>query len=287
MEVMITDPSQGVWRTPGESSVRRPLDCPFPWPCAPCASETCLAFGCLASHECMVIQKNTGQLLCQMPCVPGVCGMALSRCGRYLYQLSSEADCVHTRLTATGELLYAVPTGVFPRSMVMNASGQNLLVAGGAASEAYILTLPQLHKEAVVTTRHPCFAAGFFQKGLVLVCAVEGEDIHTAVYVLAWHSVRPRLLTQLPGQPGGLCVCPDGRQALLSTRDGLKKLDLQNGDLLWKLPEWALAMNLGCMGNLALISGAMDGRVALISHYTPWMQRELACGTATEACFCV
>lgn len=135
---------------------------------------------------------------------------------------------------------FAAPVGVFPRAMCLDASGRLLLAAGGAVDEAYLLTAPELVRERTIHTQSPCFAAGFWRGGLLLVCAVEGEDIHTAVYTLAPGTPRPRKLIDLPGQPGGLCVCPDGVGALISTRDGLMKLDIPQGRLLWNLPDLAL-----------------------------------------------
>lgn len=286
MEILVTQPGHGVWRTPGENSVRRPVFCPFAWPCAPCVGESCIACACGMARECLVLRKADWEPVRTMPCVPGVSAMALSPCGRYLYQLSSEADCVHTRLVATGELLYAAPTGVFPRFMCPDENSRHLLVAGGAQNEAYLLTLPRLETVRVIHTRHPCFAACFCPEGMALVCAAEGEDIHTAVYVLSARGVRPRLIAELPGQPGSLCLCPDGRSMLLSTRDGLMKLSLPDGTLQWNLPEWALCIRMECRGPLALISGTLDGRVCLLSHQSPWKQRIIACGTSAEACFC-
>lgn len=285
MDVLVTQPDQGVWRTPGERSVRRMISCPFAWPCAACVGDSCFAFACASARECLVLKKADGQIIRSMPCVPGISAMALSPCGRYLYQLSSEADCVHTRLVATGELLYAAPTGVFPRCMCPDETGRHLLVAGGAQNEAYLLSLPALATERVIHTRHPCFAACFCPEGMVLLCAAEGEDIHTAVYGLSARGVRPRLMAELPGQPGSLCLCPDGKSVLLSARDGLMKLSLPDGQLQWNLPEWALCMRMECRGPLALVSGTLDGRVGLISHQSPWKQRVIACGTAAEACF--
>ena len=170
------------------------ISCPFAWPCAPCVGKGCIAIACAAARECLVLRKADLQPIRSMPCVPGVSAMAISPCGRYLYQLSSEADCVHTRLVSTGELLYAAPAGVFPRCMCPDETGRHLLVAGGAENEAYLLSLPRLETVRVIHTRHPCFAACFGPEGLVLLCAAEGEDIHTAVYGLSARGVRPRLM---------------------------------------------------------------------------------------------
>ena len=220
-----------------------------------------------------------------MPAAPGLAAMCLSPCGRYVYQLSSEADSIHTRLTATGELIFAAPVGVFPRAMCLDASGRLLLAAGGAVDEAYLLSAPELMRERTIHTQSPCFAAGFWRGGLLLVCAAEGEDIHTAVYTLAPGTPRPHKLIDLPGQPGGLCVCPDGVGALISTRDGLMKLDIPQGRLLWNLPDLALCAGLCCRGPMALASLTLGGQVRLLSHYKPWLSRTVFTGTDVHACF--
>jgi len=220
-----------------------------------------------------------------MPAAPGLCAMALSPCGRYLYQLSSEADCIHTRLTATGELLYAAPAGVFPRTMRLRDEGRKLIAAGGAAPEIVIFSAPELITQRVIWTRHPCFAADECAMGMVIVCAVEGQDIQTAVYRLSPGGVKPHRLVELPGQPGGMCVCPDGRHMLLSTPDGLMKINLENGKILWNRPEWPLCMQLCCRGSWALVSDTLDGKAYLIDHRYPWKQIQIARGGGVGACF--
>ena len=165
------------------------------------------------------------------------------------------------------------------------ADGRQLLAAGGAVDEAYLLTAPELVRERTIHTQSPCFAAGFWRGGLLLVCAVEGEDIHTAVYTLAPGTPRPRKLIDLPGQPGGLCVCPDGVGALISTRDGLMKLDIPQGRLLWNLPDLALCAGLCCRGPMALVSATLGGQVRLLSHYKPWLSKTVFTGTDVHACF--
>ena len=164
-------------------------------------------------------------------------------------------------------------------------AGRLLLAAGGAVDEAYLLTAPELVRERTIHTQSPCFAAGFWRGGLLLVCAVEGEDIHTAVYTLAPGTPRPRKLIDLPGQPGGLCVCPDGVGALISTRDGLMKLDIPQGRLLWNLPDLALCAGLCCRGPMALVSATLGGQVRLLSHYKPWLSKTVFTGTDVHACF--
>lgn len=244
-----------------------------------------MAFCCAQSRECLCLRKKGAQIISRMPCVPGVCAMLFSPCERYLYQLSSEADCIHTRCTATGDLLYAAPAGVFPKSLRMDLAGKQLLSAGGAVNEAMLFSAPDLHAQQVIATRHPCFAADFWRGGLVLVCAAEGDDIQTIVYTLADGKVRPRKLLELPGQPGTLRVCADGVHALLSTRDGLMKISLNTGALCWNRPEWAMSLMLDVLGNLALVSDTLDGRVCLFHHHRPWEQQTIACAESAQACF--
>jgi len=275
----------GLWEMTHPGGAVKTLPVSMPWPCIPCACAGCVAVCCQQTRQCVCLDSRTHAVISQMPAPPGVSGMIFSPCGRYLYQLSSEADSIHTRLTATGELLYAMPCGVFPRCMKMDADGKRLLASGGAAAEAYVFDAPQLTAARTVYTRHPCFAADFWQEGLVLVCAVEGEDIHTAVYTLMEGKVRPRKLMELPGMPGSICVCPDGEHALLSTADGLMKISLTDGTIRWNRPEWALCMRVQCRGEQALVSDTLDGSAALIHLEKPWEKQVLFRGSAVHACF--
>ena len=281
MGILLCKPGDGVWAIEGEQPERLP--CPFVWPCMPCAGPGCIAVCCQQSRECICMERRTWHEICRMPCVPGVCGMCFSACGRYLYQLSSEADSIHTRCVATGELLYAAPVGVFPRCM--KAGDALLLCAGGAVNEAYLFDAPELTTARTITTRHPCFAADFWQDGLVLVCAAEGDDIRTVICTLASKAVRPRVLAELPGPPGTLCVCPDRCTALISTRAGLCRLDLKTGELMWNLPELAFCMRVECRESEALVSDTVDGSVCMLHLQRPWEKRIIAQATDSQACF--
>lgn len=285
MSLLTIDPSLGVWLTTDSGEPLRRVECALSSPDLGCVSGEGIAVASCRERNCVCLIRRGFREIARMPAPPGVSAMCLSPCGRYLYQLSAEADCVHTRLVATGELQFATPTGVFPRCMRMDADGKRLLVAGGAMDEAYLLGAPELTRVKTIHTRCACFAADFWQEGLLLVCAREGEDIQTAVYTLSPRGVRPREVITLPGQPGGLCVCPDGRTALLSTRDGLMRLDIAAGELLWNLPEWPLCMHICCRGDAALISGTLGGEVCLLSISEPWQRRVLFRGTEPHACF--
>lgn len=282
MGVLITDTS-GVWQMTNGKEQFRTISCSFPAPCAPCAGGGMMAYGCAQTRECMCLTQRDGQVISRMPGVAGLQEMSLSPCGRYLYQLSSEADCVHTLSSVTGDLLFAAPAGVFPRTM--HIAHDRLLVAGGAVGEAYVFQLPDLQCIRVIHTRHPCFAAGIYRDGYVLVCAAEGEDIHTIVYTLPHQGLRPRTLVQLPGLPGTLCICADGMHALLSTADGLMKIDLSTGELLWNRPEWALSMRIQTRGDQALISDTLSGQVCMLNHHRPWECNVLYTGCQPQACF--
>ena len=283
MSLIIADARLGVWKATDEGGPLTGVDCALEGPRLTCAGSACVCVG--GNRECLCLTCHGLREISRMPAAPGLAALCLSPCGRYVYQLSSEADSVHTRLTATGDLIFAAPVGVFPRAMCLDASGRLLLAAGGAVDEAYLLTAPELVRERTIHTQSPCFAAGFWRGGLVLVCAVEGEDIHTAVYTLAPGTPRPRKLIDLPGQPGGLCVCPDGVGALISTRDGLMKLDIPQGRLLWNLPDLALCAGLCCRGPMALVSATLGGQVRLLSHYKPWLSKTVFTGTDVHACF--
>lgn len=282
MGFLITDTS-GVWSMKRSQEGAKPVPSGFLSPCQPCAAQGIMAFCCRQTRECMCVRQRDFSLISRMPCVPGISAMHLSPCGRYLYQLSSEADCVHTRAVCTGELLYAAPSGVFPRMMTMD--GGHLLVAGGAVGEAYLFSLPQLFLQRIIHTRHPCFLAGRWKEGYALVCAAGGEDIHTEVFTLSQRGLRPRSILEVPGMPAAMHVCPDEEHMLLSTGDGLMKINLKTGTILWNRPEWALSMSIDVRGDLALVSDTISGRVCLMNHHRPWENKILFTGRDAQACF--
>lgn len=282
MGFLITDPT-GIRIALRKEKRMDPIPLSFPAPCQPCAAVGLLAFACAQTRECVCLRRRDYAIISRMPCVPGVTELRFSPCGRYLYQLSAEADCIHTRATATGELLFAAPAGVFPR--MMSLQGGRMLVAGGAVGEACLYSLPELFKIRTIETRHPCFAAAQWKEGLVLVCAAEGEDIHTVVYTLPPRALRPRKLVELPGMPGTICICPDSEHALMSTGDGLMKLHLPKAEIVWNCPEWALSMRLCCRENHMLVSDTLSGGVWLADHCRPWEREKIFQGSQAQACF--
>ncbi len=285
MGFLITDATSGVWLADGQGQLLRQLDCHFPSPYRPCASREHLVLACQTSRDALCLHRCQEEKPLLFAALPALGGMCLSPCSRYLYQLSTEADCIHTVHLGTGELCYAVPAGVFPRSMQLSQDGRQLLVAGGAVCEAYLFSAPDLVPTRTFYTRHPCFAAAFWKEGIALLCAGEGDQLHTILYTLS-KGVRPKEKLRLPGQPGGLCVCPDGESALISTPDGLMRVCLSTGDLLWNRPEWALCMQMEVQGEQALVSDTLQGCAVLIHLKEPWKQRILLQGKDAQACFC-
>lgn len=284
MGVLVCRPAEGVWAVWEAEGRRLQLSCPFLWPCAPCAGSECVAFCCQQSRSCLCVERKNWKPVCCMPCAPGTCEMRFSLCGRYLFQLGSDADSIHARSTATGELICAAPVGVFPRCMRLDSTGRQILCAAGAVSEALLLDAPELSVRQVIPTRHPCFLADFWREGVVLVCAAEGEDIQTVLYTLRPHDIRPRQLLTLPGAPCALAVCAEGTAALISTREGLLKIDLRTGIIVWNCPEWALCMRVECRGGQALISDTVDGGIWLFSHHWPWVRQCVAVSRESQAC---
>lgn len=286
MGILITDSKAGVYVSDSTGKAIQRIECGFSAPYRPCASPGHLVCACRTSRDCLCIHRGREETRILLPALPALGGMYISPCGRYLYQLSTEADCLHTLHLGSGELCWAMPVGVFPRSLQLSPDGKLLLAAGGAVSEAMLYSAPELQPVSVIHTRHPCFAAAFWRGGIALLCAAEGDELETLLYTLPPGGVRPRERLRLPGQPGALCVCPDGSTALLSTPDGLLKAELTTGRLLWNRPEWALCMQIETRGGLALISDTLTGEVCLMRHQEPWKQRILLAGEDAQACFC-
>ena len=282
MSLIIADARLGVWKATDEGGPLTGVDCALEGPRLTCAGSACVCVG--GNRECLCLTCHGLREISRMPAAPGLAALCLSPCGRYVYPAQLRSRQRPYAPDGYRRSDFAAPVGVFPRAMCLTRPG-GLLAAGGAVDEAYLLTAPELVRERTIHTQSPCFAAGFWRGGLLLVCAVEGEDIHTAVYTLAPGTPRPRKLIDLPGQPGGLCVCPDGVGALISTRDGLMKLDIPQGRLLWNLPDLALCAGLCCRGPMALVSATLGGQVRLLSHYKPWLSKTVFTGTDVHACF--
>lgn len=285
MGFLITDSLKGICLADGQGSIIRQLPGRLQTPCWPVASREHLVVALHTQRNCVCIHRGTKEEWMVLPALPGLGGMCLSPCGRYLYQLSTEADCVHTLHLGSGELCYAMPAGVFPRCMRLSQDGRQLLIAGGAVCEAYVLAAPELYPLHTLHIRHPCFAADFCKDGFALLCAAEGEELQTILYMLSRKGVKPRERLRLPGQPGMLRVCPDGETALISTPDGLMRVCLNSGELLWNRPEWALCMRIDIHGNHAILSDTLCGSAALLNLEEPWKQQTLLHGVDAHACY--
>lgn len=285
MSVFMTDCEHGLMLMNLTTRIRSPLGCPVKCPYLPCVTENFLLCACRKDCDCCLLCRRTHQETARFPALPAMSAMCASGCGRYLYQLSSEADCIHTRHLGTGELLYACKAGVFPRDMKLKAGGRLLFVAGGASGEALIFRAPELLPYAQVRVKGCCCGVDQWQGGLVLVCAVEDNDIHTSICTLPPNKIRPTEILRLEGQPGGLCVCPDGYTAIVGTLDGLMKICLTTGRLLWNLPGIPLCSHISCRGDLALASGDIKGQVQLFPHEQPWLAQSLYAGGEVDACF--
>ena len=128
MSLIIADARLGVWKATDEGGPLTGVDCALEGPRLTCAGSACVCVG--GNRECLCLTCHGLREISRMPAAPGLAALCLSTCGRYVYQLSSEADSVHTRLTATGDLIFAAPVGVFPRTMCLDASGRLLHCAG-------------------------------------------------------------------------------------------------------------------------------------------------------------
>ena len=137
MKILITDSERGafLWK---DGEALRPLPCPAECPYCPAASRERLFLCCRKNRDCWCLSRRTLQAERVFPAPPALAAACPSPCGKYLYLLSTEADAVQTVSLETGELCYAAPAGVFPRSMKLHPSGRLLLCAGGAVNEVYI-----------------------------------------------------------------------------------------------------------------------------------------------------
>ena len=283
MSILITDPERPPVLLDPMTSASHPLGCSLPSPYLPCANSHLFLCACRRERNCSCICRQTYQELAIIPAMPALSAMCPSPCGRYLYQLSCEADSVHTRHLGTGELLYSTKAGVFPRDMKLR--GRHLLVAGGASGELFILSAPDLIPHAQLQAGGCCCSVDYWKGGLIFVSTFGDNDMYSVVFLLSPSQIRPTPLMRLEGQFGGMCVCSDGQSAILGALDGLMKICLLTGKILWNLPRLSLCSHITCRGNMALVSGDIGGHVELIPHEQPRLARTLYIGSDPDACF--
>ncbi len=285
MNILITDCDQGLRLYHPSGKFLLPMECSLACPYMPRATSDCLLCACRKECDCCCFSRRSLRETSRFPALPALSAVCVSGCERYVYQLSTEADCVHTRHLGSGELLYACKVGVFPRDMKLRPQGQLLLVAGGASGEVVILQTPDLIHYATFHAPGCCCSVQDWQGGLAILCAVENQDIQTSLLILAPHKIRPVEVLRLEGQPGGFCVCPDRQTALVGALDGLMRIDLRTGEILWNLPNLPHCTDVSCQGDLALAAGDMSGQVQWIPLEQPWLAQSLFSGGETQACF--
>ena len=164
MNVLIADSKAGVYVADQQGKVKERVACGFPSPYRPCASPEHLVVADRISRDALCLHRDGRDSRLLLPSLPALGCVCLSPCGRYLYQLSTEADCIHTLHLGSGELYWAMPAGVFPRSMQLSPDGRFLLAGGGAVCEACLFSAPELEPVRTIHTRHPCFAAAFSRR---------------------------------------------------------------------------------------------------------------------------
>lgn len=285
MNIFVTDCEKGLYFYQHHTGILSPIECSLPSPYMPCVTKDLLICACRIDLECCCFDRRTQAEVYRFPALPAMAALCVSPCERYIFQLSSEADCIHTRHLGSGDLLYGCKIGVFPRDMKLHPQKQLLMVAGGASGEAVLLQTPHLTTYAKFQAPGCCCSVQVWREGLVLLCAVENQQIETSVLTLAPSGFKPVELLRLEGQPGSLCVCPDGEAALLGSLDGLMKICLRTGRIFWNLPHLIHCTDTVCRGSLALAAGDISGQVYLVPHEYPWLTNTIFTGRETQACF--
>ncbi len=284
MSMLFADPTGGLFWQSERSGALVEVATEAERPYRPCAAESELLCACQHRLEVECLRRDTLKPVRSFPALPAMSAMCVSPCGKYLYQLSSEADCVHTRLLATGELLHACPAGVYPRDMKLDEAGKHLLVAGGASGELLLLSAPDLRLVWRMRLPGVVCACDFLQGRLAVLCAVENGDIQTALMTLLPPRRAPELIDLTPGQPGGLCAAGSGMVAMGALR-GLSLVSTHRRRVMWTLPSVALPACLQQRGGVLLVSDTLDGSVVRVPVMQPSAAQTLFVGGEAQAAY--
>lgn len=159
-----------------------------------------------------------------LPLGPGVCRIIGAKEPELIYVLCEDADSVMTFSLASGQPLMLARTGVQPRDMALDAGGERLLIAGGAACEAQVFSAPSLQLITRVETPGLCAGAAWMQERLWTLSMTE-----QAMGMLCVHGAQGRVRGSIPipALPGGLYA--DENSMWTMYWGGAAQLDAQGG----------------------------------------------------------
>ena len=211
-----------------------------------------------AAQEGAHVFSPDAQLIGQYPLPPGVC--RLCALPGALYALSSEADSVSLLCPQTGRLRLCTQCGCYPRDMHISPCGRYLLIAGGAAGEAMVMSSNDLTLLARCALPGIVCAAAFAGRDLCALCAVEDGDMTTLALRISPRGVTSEILSRR-GLPGSLRALPDG--SLLCGLLGETLRIKADGRIMQRYPG-GLAQSIRAYAGFALVADPVDGSVQRI-----------------------
>lgn len=282
MSVLIADKGRGLFLGCERTRCCMPIPCRALRPCLPCASKGLLLLACEQNQEVLCLSRADFRERLAMPALPGLCALLPSPCGQYLYELSSEADCIHMRSLQTGELMRGCPVGVYPRDMSMDRTGRRLLVSGGASGELMILDALELRVIQSIGLNGVVCAAAFIRGGAAALVTRENGELETSLEFVYADMVRHETLALFEGVAGSLCAL-GAMGVALGLQDGVRMLELSTRRLSPLCRELPLPGRLCWQGGRLLISNTLMGQVAQLGVQTPFPYETLYRGDAQAA----
>ncbi len=194
---------------------------------------------------------------------PGLEAMCISQNGRFLYQLSGEADTLLCVDVKTAQPLFSVKCGCYPQDLSLHPAYSLIAAATGAAGEIKVFKTPDLTPHS--TYRVPGIAArvAFAKTGLVFLSAVEKGDVHTMLGLIRHGSSSFEELALYKGLPGSLCILPDGT-VVLSVWGQLIRVRLRPYKVLFSKPVEGLITHIAQDSGELLLTDSALGQVSLM-----------------------
>ena len=226
---------------------------------------------CFSRRKVEVLHLNKEQWLAA---APGLESMCLSRDGRFLYELSGEADALYCVEVKSGKPLYMAKCGCYPQGLCLHPSGRWLAAAAGATGEINVYEAPELHLEK--TCRVPGIAAriAFIGTGIVFLSAVEKGEIYTLLGLVRHGAKGYEEVALYRGLPGDLLALPDG-SIMLSVLGQLMHAEIKPYKLLSTLPMEGLITHIAHNGRDTLLTDSALGQVSLLSLRAPHEKKVL------------
>ena len=219
-----------------------------------------------------------------LPAAPGLEAMCPCESGRYLYELSGEADALICVDVKSARPVFSIKCGCYPQDLCLHPSHSMLAAALGATGEISVYQAPNLVLQKNYRVPGIATRVAFIKQGIVFLSAVEKGEVHTMLGLIRHGAKAFEEVALFKGLPGALCALPDGSIAL-SVWGQIIRLWIRPFKVLFSYPLDGLVTHIEQAQGQLLLTDTASGAVSLIGIYPPHQRRQLFRGEWVHGIF--